>query len=357
MKKLKSAGTTISPVEWLDGSNTVRLLDQTLLPHKRVYLEYSDYRELAVAIREMRVRGAPAIGVTAAYGIALGADRLTESGRDDFLGRLEEIIGTFTATRPTAVNLHKAARRMKEVAIRCTSASQIKVALKNEALTIHREEEEASRLIARYGAMLVPEGATVLTHCNAGALATAAYGTALGVIRAAYERSKNIKVIATETRPLLQGARLTTWELKQWGIPVTLITDSMAGHFLKSGKISCAIVGADRVAANGDVANKIGTYTIAVLAAENGVPFYVAAPTSTIDLSLPTGEHITIEERSEEEVTCIGRKRFTPEGVGAANPAFDVTPHYYVSAIITDRGIHREPYLTTLKPGASRGCA
>ncbi|MBI4332782.1 MAG: S-methyl-5-thioribose-1-phosphate isomerase [Chloroflexi bacterium] len=343
----------MKPVEWVAGK--VRLLDQTALPHRKRILEYADYRELAMAIREMKVRGAPAIGVAAAYGIALGASAIKAAERDVFLRGLEEVINTFTATRPTAVNLFKAAARMREAGRKGASPADIKERLVQEALAIHREEEEANKLIAGYGATLVPQGATVLTHCNAGSLATAGYGTALGVIRAAHEQGKVVGVFADETRPLLQGARLTACELQQWAIPVTLITDSMAGYFMKAGKISCVIVGADRIVANGDVANKIGTYSVAVLATENGVPFYVAAPTSTIDPSLATGDEIPIEERAEEEVTTIGKKRFAPRGIRAANPAFDVTPHYYISAIITEKGILREPYADRIREVVSSG--
>ena len=346
---MKYSEITIKPVEWIEHSGKVRLLDQTALPGRKRFIEYADYRELARAIKEMKVRGAPSIGVAAGYGIALGAMEIKATARDDFLRELEVVINTFAATRPTAVNLFKAATRMKAAASKATNPDDIRRLLKQEALSIHREEEEANQLIATFGADLIPDGATVLTHCNAGSLATAGYGTALGVIHAAHEQGKNIKVFADETRPLLQGARLTAWELKQWGIPVTLITDSMAGHFMKAGKIDCAIVGADRIVANGDVANKIGTYSVAVLATENGVPFYVAAPVSTIDASLKSGQEIPIEERAEGEVTTIGRKRFAPAGVCAANPSFDVTPHQYVTAIITEKGVLREPYTEAIK--------
>lgn len=355
MKRGKLTQTTIKPVEWVEASGKVRLLDQTMLPHRQRSIEYTDYRELALAIKEMKVRGAPAIGVAAAYGIALGAREIKAGGKDVFLWQLEGVIKTFTATRPTAVNLFKAATRMREAGKKGESPQDIKEHLLREALAIHREEEEANKLIASYGAELVPPGATIMTHCNAGSLATAGYGTAGGVIHAAHEQGKGIKVMATETRPLLQGARLTAWELQQWSIPVTLITDSMAGHFMKAGKINCVIVGADRIVANGDVANKIGTYTLAVLATENGIPFYVAVPTSTIDPSLSSGDQIPIEERAEEEVTTIGKKRFAPRGTHAANPAFDVTPHYYVSAIITEKGVLREPYSDRIREVASSG--
>ncbi len=344
MKNGKS-NLNIRPVEWIEGSSpVVRLLDQTALPRRKKFIDYADYRELARAIKEMRVRGAPAIGVAAAYGIALGAWGIRAAGREPYLQELQEIVSAFAATRPTAVNLFKATRRMEKAAAKGTSIDEIRDNLTAEALAIHGEEEDSNRAIAAYGAGLIPKGATVLTHCNAGSLATAGYGTALGVIRAAHEQGKIVEVLADETRPLLQGARLTAWELRQWGIPVTLITDSMAGHFLKSGKVDCVIVGADRIVANGDVANKIGTYSLAVLATENGVPFYVAAPTSTIDPSLETGDLIPIEERAAEEVTSIAGKRLAAAGVRARNPAFDVTPHFYVTAIITEKGILREPF-------------
>ncbi len=339
----------LKPVEWLESTGQVRLLDQTALPGRVKFIDYDDYRELARAIKEMRVRGAPAIGVAAAYGIVLGANRIKARTVAVFQSELQKVVRTLAATRPTAVNLFQAVRRMEEAACRGMSVARIKEELLKEALAIHRTEEESNRAIAAYGASLIPQDATVLTHCNAGSLATAGYGTALGVIRAAHEQGKIVEVFADETRPLLQGARLTAWELRNWGIPVTLITDSMAGFFLKTGKISCVVVGADRIVANGDVANKIGTYSVAVLATENGVPFYVAAPTSTIDASLTTGDEIPIEERAEEEVTSIGGRRLAAKGVRARNPAFDVTPNCYVSAIITEKGVLRPPYAGKIK--------
>ncbi len=329
-------------IEWVSGK--VRLIDQTRLPWEEVYLELSDYREVARAIKEMRIRGAPAIGIAAAYGVALGAQGIKVSSKEAFLTELESICRVLASTRPTAVNLFWALQRMRGVALSCPDVSEAKAALTAEAKKIQGEGEESDLRLSVYGAELVKDGFCILTHCNTGALATAGYGTALGVIRMAGEQGKNIHVFVGETRPMLQGARLTTWELMKYRIPFTLIADTMSGYFLSRGEINCVIVGADRIALNGDVANKIGTYSIAVLAHENGVPFYVAAPTSTIDLSLPSGDRIPIEERGEDEVTQIRGVRIAPEGVGVKNPAFDITPHRYVSAIITERGIVREPY-------------
>ena len=337
----------MKPVEFLD--NKIKIIDQTQLPGKLVFLELHNYTDVVAAIKEMKVRGAPAIGVAAAYGIALGAQNIKAETKAKFLRQFDKILQAFTAARPTGVNLFRAIDRMKKAAETASEVPGIKQALIDEAKKIHTEEEAATRRLSQLGAGLIKDGFTVLTHCNAGALATAGYGTALGVIKAATEQGKKIEVIATETRPLLQGARLTAWELMQENIPVTLITDSMAGYFMSRLKVNCVIVGADRIAANGDTANKIGTYTLAVLASENGIPFYVAAPTSTIDLSLNSGEQIPIEERSPEEVTSIGGIRLAPKGVTAANPAFDVTPHRYITAIITEKGIIRKPYLRRLK--------
>jgi methylthioribose-1-phosphate isomerase len=293
---------TAKAVEWLDGK--LRILDQSRLPHEQIFADLDDYRDAVLAIREMKVRGAPAIGVVAAYGIALGAARIKTTNRDDFLTQLSQIMQVFAASRPTAVNLFQAISKMKKAA-RGDRVAEVKKSLISEARRIHQEEISATEELSRLGAELIRDGFTVLTHCNAGPLATAGYGTALGVIRAAKEQGKKVSVFATETRPLLQGARLTTWELMQEGIPVTLITDSMAGYFMKWGEIGCVIVGADRIAANGYTANKIGTYALAVLASAHGIPFYVAAPTSTIDFSLTSGYQIPIEERSPEEVTHI----------------------------------------------------
>ncbi len=293
----------MKPVEWL--GNKLKIIDQTQLPGKLAFVELRDYTEVVAAIKELKVRGAPAIGVAAAYGIALGARNIKAENKAKFLSQLDKILQAFAAARPTAVNLFRAIDRMKKAAETAGDVTKIKQALIDEAKAIHAEEEAATERLSRLGAELIKDGFTVLTHCNTGPLATAGYGTALGVIKAATEQGKKIEVIATETRPLLQGARLTAWELMQENIPVTLITDSMAGYFLSRGKVNCVIVGADRIAANGDTANKIGTYTLAVLAKENGIPFYVAAPTSTIDLSLKSGDEIPIEERNPEEVTSI----------------------------------------------------
>jgi methylthioribose-1-phosphate isomerase len=297
----------------------------------------------------MRIRGAPAIGILGAYGMALGALKIEAESRDEFLARLREINQTLAGTRPTARNLFLAIDRMQQVAEAGKNIKQIKESLINQAIKIHAEEAEATTKLAQLGAGLIEDGFTILTHCNTGALATAGYGTALGVIKQAKEQGKNIKVLATETRPLLQGARLTTWELKKAKIPFTLITDSMAGYFMRRGEVDCVIVGADRIAANGYTANKIGTYSLAVLANAHGVPFYVAAPTTTIDLSLHSGYQIPIEERSPEEVTHIQGVSITAEGTPAANPAFDITPSQYITAIITERGIIKEPYVERLR--------
>jgi len=329
-------------IEWL--ANRVRILDQTKLPREEVYLELNHYQDIASAIVELKIRGAPAIGVAGGYGVASGALEIETRSRDEFLERLRGVIQTIAATRPTAKNLFRAIDRMEQVAAIGKDIEQIKKALVDEAVKIHSEEVEATRKLSQLGAELIHDGFTILTHCNAGPLATTGYGTALGVIIQAKEQGKKIKVFADETRPLLQGARITTWELKKAGIPVTLITDSMAGYFISRGEVSCVIVGADRIASNGDTANKIGTYSLAVLAKENGIPFYVAAPTSTIDLSLASGDEIPIEQRSPEEVTHIQGVSIAPEGIDAQNPAFDVTPHKYITAIITERGIIREPY-------------
>jgi methylthioribose-1-phosphate isomerase len=334
-------------IEWL--GDRIKIIDQTELPHKEVFLELRDCHEVADAIKKLCIRGAPDIGVAAAYGFALAAQSIKASSKADFLTKLRPISKTLASSRPTAVNLFWALERMNKVAQSGKNVSQIKTALIAEAQRIETENDEANRRLSELGAELIQDGFTILTHCNAGSLATAGYGTALGVIKMAKEQGKKVKVYANETRPLLQGARLTVWELLKENIPVTLITDSMAGYFMNKGAINCVIVGADRIAANGDVANKIGTYTMAVLAAENGIPFYVAAPMSTIDLSLSSGADIPIEERNPDEVTHIQGIRIAPKGVRAANPAFDVTPHCYVSAIMTEKGVAREPYLEKLK--------
>jgi len=341
-------------IEWTDEG--VRMIDQTRLPAAEVYRTCRDYEEVAEAIRSMVIRGAPAIGVAAAMGVALGVKnsgaRTLPALRADF----ERIAETLSRTRPTAVNLFWAIDRMRrafDASLSChTTDAQaleaVKVSLEEEAKRVLAEDIAINEAMGRQGAALLPESGTVLTHCNAGALATGGYGTALGVIRAAVAQGKNIQVFADETRPFLQGARLTAWELAKDGIPVTLITDSMAGHFMKQGQIKAVIVGADRIAANGDTANKIGTYTVAVLAHENGVPFYVAAPLSTIDRSLASGEAIPIEERASSEVTHLGGIEIAPPSVPARHPAFDVTPHRYITAIITERGIARAPYTQSL---------
>ncbi|MBN1692668.1 MAG: S-methyl-5-thioribose-1-phosphate isomerase [Dehalococcoidales bacterium] len=335
------------PIEWLDGK--VRILDQTLLPREEVYLDLDDYRDVASAIRELKVRGAPIIGIAGAYGVALGARKINADNTDDFLKNLENIIDTIGATRPTARNLFFALERMKQATVKGKNVPDIKKSLVEEAVQIHREETDATHHLSLFGAELLKDGWTVLTHCNTGPLAASGYGTALGVIITAYRQGRKIKVLADETRPLLQGARLTTWELEKAGVPVTLITDSMAGYFMAKGGVDCVITGADRIAANGDTANKIGTYTLAVLAKENKIPFYIAAPVSTIDISLKTGEQIHIEERKAEEVTRFQSVTTAPEGTLAANPAFDVTPHQYITAIITDKGIIKESYLEGIK--------
>jgi len=334
------------PVQWQ--GNRLVILDQTRLPQEEVYLDFTSYLDVAEAIRQLRVRGAPAIGVAGAYAVALGALQIKATDKNDFLDQLEDIISTIGGTRPTARNLFFALDRMKKVVESGKTVAEIKEALVAEAERIHREEAEATHKISEHGTDLIQDGFTILTHCNAGPLATTGYGTALGVIIRAHEQGKKVKVFADETRPLLQGARLTVWELKKAGIPVTLITDSMAGHFMSRGEIDCVIVGADRIAANGDTANKIGTYTLAVLAKENGVPFYVAAPVSTIDPSLPTGADIPIEERQAEEVTHIRGVCIAPD-CAVANPAFDVTPHRFITAIITEQGILRESFAEGIK--------
>jgi len=331
-----------SPIAWL--GDRVRILDQSRLPGEEVYLELTDYRDVASAVAELKIRGAPAIGVAGAYGVALGALKIESGQKVDFRKRLEEIINAIAVTRPTARNLFWALQRMRQVAEGFDDVDRIKSALVNEAVRIHDEEREATRKLSQHGAKLIKDGDTVLVHCNAGPLATAGYGTALGIILFAIEQGKKVKVMATETRPVLQGARLTVWELQKAGVPVTLIADSAAGYFMQRGEISCVIVGADRIAASGDTANKIGTYMLAVLAKENKVPFYVAAPTSTIDPSLTSGEQIPIEQRQAEEITHIRGVPIAPEGVAVQNPAFDVTPHKYITAIITEKGIIRAPF-------------
>jgi len=328
-----------SPIDWL--GDRIRILDQSKLPDEETYLELENYRDVASAITELKIRGAPAIGVVGAYGIALGALKIESETKASFRKKLDEVMGTIAATRPTARNLFWALQRMQKVAESGDDVNKIKSALVAEAVKIHAEEKEATRKLSQFGAELIRDGDIVLVHCNAGPLATAGYGTALGIVLLAVEQGKKLRVFATETRPVLQGARLTCWELRKAGIPVTLIADSAAGYFMQRGEINCVIVGADRIAANGDTANKIGTYTLAVLARENNVPFYVAASTSTIDPSLASGEQVPIEQRKPEEITHIRGVPIAPEGIEVQNPAFDVTPHRYITAIITEKGIIR----------------
>lgn len=336
----------IQTIQWTDEG--VVMIDQTRLPSEELYVTCRNYMEVADAIRTMIIRGAPAIGVAAAMGVAIGVAQADPANLDAQFTRICDELGS---TRPTAVNLFWGIDRMKRIygSVRHLPWEQIRDRLITEAVLIREEDIEINKAIGRHGAPLVPDGRTVLTHCNAGALATAGYGTALGVVRAAVEAGKNINVYADETRPFLQGARLTVWELQHDGIRATLITDNMAGHFLHAGRIGCVIVGADRIAANGDVANKIGTYGVAVLAKENNVPFYVAAPVSTLDLTLPDGTHIPIEERGAAEVTHMQGIRVAPEGTEVRNPAFDVTPNRYVTAIITEQGVARPPYTESLR--------
>jgi len=335
-------------IEWKDGA--VVMIDQRKLPGAEDYVCARTYEEVAEAIETMVIRGAPAIGVAAAMGVALGVSAMPrglEPGRlSDEYAKIHDRIHR---TRPTAVNLFWALRRMRALFEANADRPDVAQLLIDEALAIEREDIEMCRRIGRFGRDLIPRGARILTHCNAGALATAGYGTALGVIRAAHEADPTVSVFADETRPFLQGARLTAWELMRDGIPVTLITDNMAGYMMSRGLVSCVVVGADRIAANGDTANKIGTYSVAVLARENGIPFYVAAPVSTFDLGLASGKEIPIEERSAREVVELHGVRVAPEGVEVANPAFDVTPARYIAAFITDRGVMRPPYETSLR--------
>ena len=335
--------------------DAVRLIDQTVLPADFRYVDCRTVGEVADAIRRMVVRGAPAIGVTAAFGMVLGAREYTGADATDLLVHLERVADQLKATRPTAVNLAWAVDRLLGVARTTAGAggadavARARAELEQTARAMADADIVTNRRMGAHGAGLVPEGAQVLTHCNTGSLATVEYGTALGVIRAAAEAGKVRNVLVDETRPFLQGARLTAWELQQDGIPQTLISDNMAGHFMARGQVDLVVVGADRIAANGDVANKIGTYTLAVLAKEHGIPFYVAAPTSTIDLALASGVAIPIEQRSADEVTRLGGVQIAPDGVRAAHPAFDVTPARYVTAIVTEQGVHRPPYETTLR--------
>ena len=339
----------VKTLEWTDAG--VRFIDQTRLPTDEVYVTCRDFREVATAIRDMIVRGAPAIGVSAAMGVALGVRNSNAKSIAELRPEFDEICNTLASTRPTAVNLFWAIQRMRDRFEELASEplETIKRELIEEAQRMYLADIAACKMMGRNGAVLMPPSGGVLTHCNAGALATCGYGSALGVIRAAVEEGKKIHVFADETRPFLQGSRLTAWELTKDGIPTTVISDNMAGAMMKQGKIGAVVVGADRIAANGDVANKIGTYTVAVLAREHGIPFYVAAPWSTIDLATLTGDSIPIEQRSSREVTHLGGKQLTPEGVSIENPAFDVTPHRYVAAIITERGIAKAPYSESLR--------
>jgi len=340
----------IIPVKWSDEG--VLMLDQRLLPTEEKWLTLKSFTEVADGIRDMVVRGAPAIGVSAAYGIALGVKNFVGTNIADLEDEFDYIAEVIGKTRPTAVNLFWAIERMRGVFQKSKekSISEIKQILIIEAKNIHDEDIESQRMIAEYGGALLENNSTVLTHCNAGALATGGvWGTALGVIRGAINQGKTIAVIADETRPYLQGARLTAWELQQDNIPVTLITDSMSGHLMKKGRVQAVVVGSDRIAANGDVANKIGTYMVAVLAKQHDIPFYVAAPLSTVDLNCPTGEEIPIEERNIREITHVQDIQLAPEGISVNNYAFDVTPNELVAAIITEKGVARAPYTESLR--------
>jgi len=339
----------IKTLEWKKGK--LFLLDQTQLPLREIYVPCSTPREVAAAIRTLMVRGAPAIGVAAAFAMVLGAGRIKTRDYSSFRKEMEKVGRLLVATRPTAVNLLWAVQRCRDLITqnRGEPVEKIRSLLEREAMRILREDVEANRAMGRQGQVLIPDGAAILTHCNAGALATAGYGTALGVIRATFEAGKSVQVYVDETRPFLQGARLTAWELMKEKIPCTLIADSMAGSLMAGGKIDLVIVGADRIAANGDVANKIGTYSVAVLCHAHRLPFYVAAPLSTIDLKTKTGREIPIEVRSAEEVATAGGKRVAPRGVRVFNPAFDVTPHRYIRAIITEKGIVPKPFARNLK--------
>ena len=339
----------IKTVEYIDG--IVRMIDQTRLPLEKVFIDCKTIDDVADAIKTMVIRGAPAIGVSAAMGVSLAAEMIQADNFEKFYTQLEDKCLNLAQSRPTAVNLAWAIERMKSVAreSKSLSISELKKKLKQESIDICKEDIESNMAMGSFGQTLINDGSTVLTHCNAGALATAGFGTALGVIRAAVNAGKKIEVLADETRPFLQGARLTVWELMEDNIPVKLITDNMSGFFMKNNQVDVVVVGADRIAGNGDVANKIGTYMVAVLAQKHQIPFYVAAPISTLDLSLNSGEEIPIEQRSEDEVMTLNNKRITPEGASAAHPAFDITPNDLVTAIITDKGIAKPPYITSLK--------
>ncbi len=355
-----SKHSNVNAIEFSSGG--LRLLDQRVLPLRVEYVDCRTVEEVAGAIQSMVVRGAPAIGITAAYGLYLAGQRALDAGEVDphrVVSLLAEAGRRLKATRPTAVNLSWAVERLmaraRSLADKGFGVADLVRALSEEAQLIHREDVEMNHRIGSYGASLINDGDTVLTHCNAGALATGGYGTALGVIRAAHEQGKGIRVLVDETRPFLQGARLTAWELVQEDIPATLITDNMAGYFMMRGEVNLVVVGADRICSNGDVANKIGTYSLAVLSKEHGIPFYVAAPWSTVDLSLESGDEIVIEERDPGEVLGWGDLRWAPDRVGVANPAFDITPARYISGIITDRGIAYQPLAVSLKKLAEGG--
>lgn len=340
----------VRTIEWKN--DQVILLDQRLLPHQEVYRVCRDYREVAAAIRDMTIRGAPAIGVAAAMGVALGSLKAPDKTFDR---EFEKIVLTLAKTRPTAVNLFWALQRMRDVycAQRSKGVESVQQALKDEAQAIYKADIAANKQIGKYGARLLRNAKQIMTHCNAGALATAGYGTALGVLRALKESGSHFEVFVNETRPFLQGARLTAWELKKEKISATLITDSMAGYLMQKGKIDAVVVGCDRVAANGDVANKIGTYTIAVLAKRHGIPFYVAGPTSSIDINCPSGKDIPIEQRNPKEVSHIFGKPLAPKGMKVFNPAFDVTAQELISAIITEKGVINPPYQQNIRSHVS----
>ncbi len=344
----------VKTIEYIDG--VVRMIDQTRLPNEKVFVDCKTVEDVGHAIKTMIIRGAPAIGVAAAMGVSLAADAIDAPDFDSFYEELKTKCDTLGKSRPTAVNLAWAIDRMQRVTRENSglSISDLKLRLRDEALSICKEDISANKLMGSHGQTLLTNGQTVLTHCNAGALATAGFGTALGVIRAAINAGKDIRVVANETRPFLQGARLTAWELKEDNIPVKLITDNMCGFFMRKGDIDAVVVGADRIAGNGDVANKIGTYMVAVLAQKHNIPFYVVAPVSTLDLSLASGDDIPIEERSTEEVVSFNNKRIAPENIDVAHPAFDITPNELVHAIITERGIARAPYTDSLKQLAEK---
>lgn len=342
--------SNIKTIEWYE--DHVKLINQTKIPYSFEMVEVKTFKEMGIAIKDMLVRGAPAIGIAGAYGMALAAQEFSEiKDKEKFIAELEKAGEYLISTRPTAVNLSWAVKKQLSY-VKCLEYEHVYdlvASLTDNAIIIHREDIYINKKIGEYGAEVVPKGATILTHCNAGALATGGYGTALGVIRSAFEKDSTIKVFADETRPRQQGAKLTVWELITDNIPVTLITDGMCGYFMSKGQIDMVVVGADRIAANGDTANKIGTYTVAIAAREHNIPFYVAAPLSTIDMSILSGAEIEIEERSHDEVTHINGQRITPEGVNIINPSFDVTPAKYIAGIITEVGILKPNYQDSIK--------